>query len=573
MLLPFSVRRYARAQLILADAEGLFSEREILERYAFGIDTTGAGGAFSADEKLFHAERYGGKGLRTNGGGVRCGVDGDWLVKGVGCNQLLGENMNFWSAHGSLSLADAIGEALWAKLLQRALPFGAVRIPAVIATGAASWVRGPQGEKLATKGALLLRQATHRLGSFERAVYFRPDATAAPIALSDADRVRRAIAELPRLLPRPPALGQHAWADMDLSERLCAGLLEMARRFAAQLAAAAAKRIMHGAMVSSNIALDGRWLDLGSVTGLPRYGISRVFKTSFWNEYVRLMAGIKDVVFYIKKYTDPALLTRPQLLSGLEMSVKVFFYQELGFRLQLRAGFPEQALRKLSCHPAVAALGKLFVALAQAGTSVDVPAGPADPNAIGDYDFGAIAKILAGGADRACCEPRLRGAIGDPRLRRQVLEQYVEVAEMLRREAAGHGVDKLNFSRLCALNAMKSATDMHFFSRSALNAHVRAVIEREADERQLRQEFEALAAHLGDQADMVLADTAGYRCVVWRDGRLTVEFDAVRGRWLSVVGGARVARDWDAILGDACADFPAPAMRRYWGDDFLWSMP
>ncbi len=560
---PFQASKLSRAVLVLAEEDGS-SPDAMLEKFAYSI-VQGADGAHAAPGQRFLAERYGGIGIRSNGGGARCGVRDGWLVKGMGCNQLLGEGMNFWSSHGSLSLADAAGEYIWARLLDIALPHGAVATPAVIASGGASWTRGPDGDKLAVPGALMVRQAAYRLASFERALYFRPARVDAVIGCSDVARVRAALAILPRVLPAPPGLSEAEFGALAGPERLRAGLLEAVRRFGAQFAAASAKRIMHGSMASSNIALDGRWMDLGSITGLPRFGIRKIFRPSFWAEYTRLIPGLQNIVYYLDKYGEHGGAGAAAGLHGLEQRLRPAYYRQLSTELVIRSGFPEDAVRQRQDDPDVGALGALLITLAQAGTSVDKPAGPDAVDAIGSYAFGAIVWTLASSRTAEQSAHRLAPLLRCARLATTLTLAYRRVALMVRESYFGAELSADNFRRLCGLRAAKAGKDIDLFSRPVLNRHIQRLVRDAPEPAALSAPLRQLARRLGDQAEMVLRSQAAATCTMWREADVQVRFDACLGRWR--VGARGVSAPWEAVLGETCDALPARAMRQFWGAD------
>lgn len=302
----FNARRLTRASCVFVNRvaeEGV----DWSGRFAFAtsscqspVDVLGSEG------RTLFAERYGGFGIGRHGGGVRCGTDGEFQVKGVGCNPLLGdpaEDEDFWHSHGGLALVDAVQEAAWGEVLQRALPFGAVRTSAILSTGMQCWYEEALGKRVRVPGALAVRRAPLRIAHFERAVYFRPRvAEAMP---KDVTRVRAAIARLPDLLPQPKDFACRAAVGTNEVDRLSSGMLELSRRLARQSAAAKARRLMHGGLNGSNCCLDGRWLDFGTVTLLPSHANIRPscaphHALPFWDEHQRLLAALSRAEPYLE---------------------------------------------------------------------------------------------------------------------------------------------------------------------------------------------------------------------------------------------------------------------------------
>ena len=83
--------------------------------------------AYLPEEKFLLGERYGGRGVGDHSG-VRCGLDGDIQIKGVGRNILAGKNSEFLRSHGGVTLSEAIREPLWGEICHHVLPLGLCRI-------------------------------------------------------------------------------------------------------------------------------------------------------------------------------------------------------------------------------------------------------------------------------------------------------------------------------------------------------------------------------------------------------------------------------------------------------------
>lgn len=82
-LVPFTARRITSS--LIWCAENVRNTEVLLKACSYIIDPVS-----SASAKTFHAERYGGSGIQRNGGGARCGFDGNYQVKGMGANPLVG---------------------------------------------------------------------------------------------------------------------------------------------------------------------------------------------------------------------------------------------------------------------------------------------------------------------------------------------------------------------------------------------------------------------------------------------------------------------------------------------------
>ncbi|MFS0828799.1 nucleoid-associated protein [Pseudomonas phoenicis] len=239
------------------------------------------------------AERYGGDGILSNGGGARCGFDGTWQLKGLGANALVGHDVDIDHGDGNLSLTTALYESIWAEIIESVLPFGATRTFAILDTGLTYGTR-----KGTLKRGLLVRQPVVRPAHFIRSVYFRQNRLDG--LGEDAIRVKRAIHRLVEFLPTVPG----SIIPPTLEQRLKSGLVELADRYAEQFAAARAKHVIHFNVSASNISLAGGWLDLSGVRIFTSDVIhDRSSIDRFNTEYLPALQSLQSMCYYLGKYT------------------------------------------------------------------------------------------------------------------------------------------------------------------------------------------------------------------------------------------------------------------------------
>jgi hypothetical protein len=267
-----------------------------LANYAFSIPLKkDPKQAYLPTKTIFFAERYGGQGLGSNGGGVRCGLLNGVQVKGIGRNPLAGRGADFFHSYGGASLNEGMAEAIWGEVVHSALPHGACRVFGLITTGTRVPLLAPKpGQDPTTPRALIVRQALLRPAHYMRSPYFDPVDDRITI-ISDTDRTRAAVATLSTTLHSIYGAQNAPLNDM---------LHTMFGRAAEQLAAARAKRIMHGSLIDSNWSLDGRWLDFGTTSTLPDHGRYFISPGSpdFLHEHMILRRTMKDFIFYLRKY-------------------------------------------------------------------------------------------------------------------------------------------------------------------------------------------------------------------------------------------------------------------------------
>jgi hypothetical protein len=564
----FEARRILGARLAFVNRD-LGKVPDLLDRCAYLVpseledERTVWGGS-----KTFMAERYGGRGIGYHGGGARCGFDGTFQVKGIGTNPLCGAGMReaeFWHWHGGEPLAGAMQEAVWGEVFQHALPFGATRVVALIATGTDCWFPGPQGTRMRVPRALTVRRLSLRPAHFERAAYFRPQPHAGLVP--DAGRVRAAIACLPDLLPRPPAYGEADWHALAPPMRLQAGLGEMARRLAIQCATAQAKRLMHGSLISSNMCLDGRWLDYGTATALPNHantkshGLPASFLT-LWQEQQQFMPMFWNLCFYIRKYFGAdagAPLPQAEQLAGIFQD---HYYPALRRAFVRLAGFPDYLLDRREETPALLRLALALGATARCGVEHPFTSGVVDLEKFGNNGFGRMMLTLARHHADPACQRRLEAIDARAAAGGELLAAYRTARAELAVAAGAAGIDAGGFDRLCRLNAAKSTRVIHALYRHELAEQCRRVVHAEGAVGSLTQRVQDWIDAIADEAYFLYHDSGGPDCVCWRDGAATIRFDALDGRWCVERGGVTSSHAWEAVQAE-----PALAgLRAYWGE-------
>ncbi|AMK32159.1 hypothetical protein N5E96_22995 [Pseudomonas mosselii] len=315
---------------------------DLLASYSYIIRTDTVPRRANATRKTFMAERYGGDGILSNGGGARCGFDGVWQLKGLGANPLVGHDVDAGHGDGNLSLTTALYESVWAEIIASVLPFGATRTVAILDTGLTyeTW-RGT------LKRGLLVRQPVVRPAHFIRSIYFRQQRL--NCLGEDALRVKQVIQRLVDFLPGVQA----STALMpSLEQRLENGLVELAGRYAEQFAAARAKHIIHYNVSASNVSLTGGWLDLSGICLFTHFiNGDRSSIDRFNSEYLPALQSLQSLCYYLGKYA----VVDNEVSLHLWQKTLEHFNQRYSHYLNLyqvaQAGFPLWLLRRLENAP------------------------------------------------------------------------------------------------------------------------------------------------------------------------------------------------------------------------------
>jgi hypothetical protein len=557
-VVPFDAHRLARPGIVLANRRVLdVSDAELLERFAWAVPApSDPPETFTARTKTLFAERYGGEGIGFHGGGVRVGSSGGFQIKGIGRNPLAGEDSLLDYSHGGMSLFEGLQEAIWGEVFDQALPFGAVRSPAVLATGSPCWwvierwgreaLRDRYGDDICLPRGLLVRQAAIRPAHFERAMLHRPPAELAASLPSDVERVRSAIGALPDVLPLPSPDAR----QLPPVERLRLGLVEMARRFAQQTAAARSKRLVHGNISPSNICLDGRWIDFGSVTALPGWGDVAGYG-SFWDDSETYAKMFAQLSFNIRKYFPAG----GQALPGQDELLEEFARVHGDWNQRRFLGLTGLPFCLLAGEEGAAERTQLFRALvlvARSGHGDPFVGHPDDASEFGTYRLGSILLAAARWFETAQLDARVASVLGNAGLRETLLGAYVPVVRRALRAADERGVSRTAVRRLMIINAAKVGKSIPLLYRAQIVEHTERMVLAHRDLDELRTHASGCLQDISDQASVVYEDPESLITTLWRSGRDLVRYDASR----------------DAFsCGDGEVDSSAlEAALDYWGD-------
>lgn len=264
-VVPFKLSKLRSAQALwvnpdatnwLDGATRREAERSLEERFAYAISATPCFAGLSFDEEdqcTLLAERYGGMGVGENGGGVRVGTGPGFQLKGIGANCLVGADTDASHAYGGLDAPLALSEVVLSHALSKVLPLGLLTPIGLLLTGEETAF---DDNRKPCWGVILVREAAVRPAHFLRAGRYHVHPEHVSTLPGDVARTRRTIGDLQVRLA----------AAGETIEQFIEEFLE---RCATQFAAARAARVAHSTISPSNIAIDGRWLDVPMASFLP----------------------------------------------------------------------------------------------------------------------------------------------------------------------------------------------------------------------------------------------------------------------------------------------------------------
>ncbi|WP_412497457.1 protein adenylyltransferase SelO family protein [Vibrio furnissii] len=246
------------------------------------------------DKKQFMADQYGSRHEICNGGSARCGLNGYFQIKGIGRNPLVAVNMSESHSHGKLFIDEAISEAIWGEICHKHLPYGAIRTLAIIKTNVKHKF-GYLDDAPDKHCSLAIREVSVRPAHFERCTFFWPEESYRYLRDNDANRVRKAAPYLSNLL-----LGEKQNASLGDALNI------VIDRLACQIAASRVKGIPHGSLTSSNISVDGRFLDFGTITAVPDFGnyVLANGVGAVWDDHELIVSWLVNFIDTVNHYSE-----------------------------------------------------------------------------------------------------------------------------------------------------------------------------------------------------------------------------------------------------------------------------
>lgn len=528
---------------------------DVLAAYSYLIKPEAEPGLDSAPRKTFMAERYGGDGILSNGGGARCGFDGTWQLKGLGANVLVGHDVDSGHGDGNLSLTTALYESIWAEIVKLVLPFGATRTVAVIDTGLTydTW----EGT---LKRGLLVRQPVVRPAHFIRSVYFRQKRL--DVLGEDTLRVKQVIHRLVDFLPA--TRGSPPLAPT-LEQRLENGFAELADRYAEQFAAARAKHIIHFNVSASNVSLTGGWLDLSGICLFTDNVINdRSSIDRFDTEYMPALQSLQSLCYYLSKYA----VVESEISLRLWQTTAEHFTQRYNHFLHLyqvaQAGFPLWLLRTVENTPEFTAFAKALHRALELDDFTVIPL--TDTLGWDGYErwSGALFHTLLSSLDQDTAIAIPAWLASNPTLAAQLRSSYSQLFDKVEQASGNHGIDPQDLHLALMINATRLNRSHRVLHE--LHSQIDAVEEKPEGDR--RAALHALQDHALRAARFNLGHEQPDALPFWSTATLAIHFNPGSGRFTLQRRTARaltleallIETDGDEEIRQALNFYPGLAM-------------
>ena len=433
--------------------------------------------AYTNEKEVALAERYGAAGVGVNGGGVRCGVFRGQLLKGIGRTVLAGDGAANEHSYGGASANAAIREAIWGEVFNTALPYKAVTAKAVLLTGTLLASHSLQNSY--SLRAITVRPLFVRPAHFMRATFFKPDNKFKRDYVSDAQRTSSALHQL------ICNLGTAEIGVSQLTEHrkdVIANIAKIFDRFAVQVAAARAKRLVHSSLSPSNIALDGRFADFGGASAISDHGkiIIAPKCPDSSNEHIILLRSVDELLFYVQKYIgcledwqEAAKFIRATFLETLD--------KRYSLELLKLSGVSEGKLLKLK-QTEIAALSKVFKDIINGNrfmpfkySGLNTGNAPIMPDRMGILHLGSCITESVEDTHPEAMDSRLVNEIPSATLRSRFVETMQKLLSQSTLSLEAEAVQaNLNFCRMNALRLNMPMPQLYFHNlRPAIDSAMR----------------------------------------------------------------------------------------------------
>lgn len=287
--LPVEVNKISGARLLWrnksASENNDMSDDMFVNSYAWGTKNNFAQ-SDCKNTKIMFAERYGGFGIGTNGGGARVVNFGEVQIKGVGTNALAGDRALKSHSYGGLDIQGAVKEIIYSRLLNKISPVGAQDISGLILIDKTSALHN--GNK--APSVLMVRERVTRPSHLLPCLSFRLKPEHRTIMRSDHSRI----------LSIYKSIGKNSMLSDFYT--LIQYFLD---RSADQLSFFRMARLSHNVLTPSNICMDGRVLDT-ALCSFVISGSNYGQVTSFFEEPSIPALVAKEWFYLIKKFLADA---------------------------------------------------------------------------------------------------------------------------------------------------------------------------------------------------------------------------------------------------------------------------
>jgi hypothetical protein len=434
---------------------------------------------YTSESRIERADRYGGTGTGLNGGSGRCSITpGGLQTKGVGVTPLVATNADGIHGSGVVYLMEACVEATYGAIYSSCLPFSATPVLALILTGGQYVASSKFDPPTTRRRTLAIRPFVTRPAHFMRNMLFRDSVGKMGVEGWSRDAMRTAEAMR--------TLAEHLQHTLDLSisaadevATIDAGLREMARRFAFQSAASFAKRLPHGTLSCSNIALSGSFLDYGLSNYVASYR-RHAWPSHWldpWNEHLALSQTLTRLRQQLEKYYPMVRGTGAVSAEALSALYRKHFNSRLAVEMAKMGGLTEDMAEECPPHllenllrttRSIWRRGANESYLTQYPGNIEEDQSHRPPRAIGRFDLNSILELSTRALDADIMETTLAPSLTDPKLRTDYIATTMDIRQWLQ-SRTGHS--NQNVLRYLAVQSQRKNSSLYFLGRTSNGSH------------------------------------------------------------------------------------------------------
>jgi len=498
--LPVEMNKFVGAQLLWRDPSSRsrdeFSDVQFVENYSwltktnFLEDKTRVRADITA---TMFAERYGGVGLATNGGGARVVNLADVQIKGVGANALAGQGTPSSHSYGGLDIQGAVKEIIYSRLLGRISPVGVQGIEGLILLDETSALHN--GNK--APSVLLVRERVARPGHFLPCVNFRPKPEHRASMQSDYSRV----------LGIYKSIGRHA-----LLSEFYTLVQHFLDKCADQLSFFRVARLVHGALTPSNLCLDGRVLDTALCSFIVS-GTNYGQVTSYFDEPGTPPLVVREWFYLIGKF----LADKPvedHFFKLYDEKLSQYAFVNVGFMF----GIDREMSAKLSPTVEWRKVASRILYLLSHGSltkSSELPTVDA-VDFVNDVLTASLYSVSSG-----------REIPRASRFLAEFTEELKALIAVLAPSFTWHGQGELSFRKAFAIQTVKRAVLRSYFFITYIG--------RTVDEHYVAGGIHGSAALIDEHAsvaDWIFENLVSERCTIYSGNGVSIQFSGVTGEFI-----------------------------------------
>lgn len=330
---------YPTTTLSTASFVQLFSQRilknpQILWRNDKLFDPPCYLGSIQANENAHEntvvtlADIYGGEFIGTNGGSARMTCLNEYQYKGIGLTPLYfsppHHKKDRWHHTGTLSLDEGVREVIWSQILGKALPRGTAQAIALYSD--------VEDARKSEAKIIFVRKFAIRPAHFIQNLHFPwsiDEKTNTSVdfyrTLQNVRLLKKSFTELNAEISHQKLFEQISIAHSD------------------QISAAFVRRVFHGSLSTSNVKLDGGWLDFGATDVNHGYrrrtGAPQPLGPDYWDQFSQVFGIIESLARSVNKFVETfggndlvdIVRTRHIFQKNLNARLALEFFKLIGF--------------------------------------------------------------------------------------------------------------------------------------------------------------------------------------------------------------------------------------------------